>query len=147
MPFPQALLLSQRAELSAALRSPCSHHEASPQLLCSSRGTPRDLSCSSYILPSRPFTTFVALLCTLIMLCPSDIVAHKLLEMRPHSSEQSRTTPSLTRLAVWAWCTPEYSWLFWLHSTLRDHIQLDINQNLQIPFCRAALQSHPQVCT
>jgi len=40
----------------------CSRHEASPQLLCSALSKPRELSCSSYILPSRPFTVFTALL-------------------------------------------------------------------------------------
>ena len=40
-------------------------HEASPQLLCSGLNAPRDLSCSSHILASRPFTTFTDLLWTL----------------------------------------------------------------------------------
>ena len=40
----------------------CSHHGSSPQLLCSGLDKPRDLSRSSYTLPSRLFTTFVALL-------------------------------------------------------------------------------------
>jgi len=47
MPFPRALSLSHRAELSAAPRLPvrsCSRHEASPQLLCSALSTPRGLS-------------------------------------------------------------------------------------------------------
>jgi len=76
MPFPQALLLSQRAELSAASPLPvrsCSHHEAFPQLLCSALSTLRVLSLSSYVLHSRPFTTiFVTLLWmfSLIVLCP-----------------------------------------------------------------------------
>ena len=63
MPFPRALSLSQRAELSAAPRFPvrsCSRHEASPQLLCSALSKPRDLSPSSHILPSRPFPIFIA---------------------------------------------------------------------------------------
>ena len=33
-------------------------------LLCSGLNTPRDLSCSSHILPSRPFTIFIAFLWT-----------------------------------------------------------------------------------
>ena len=65
MPFPRALSLSHRAELSAAPPLPvrsCSHHEASPQLLCSALSQPRDLSHSSYILPSGLYTSFIALL-------------------------------------------------------------------------------------
>jgi len=68
VPFPRALSLSHRAELSAAPPLPvrsCSRHQASPQLLCSALSTPRDLSSSSYVFPSRPFPTFVALLLTL----------------------------------------------------------------------------------
>ena len=64
MPFPRALSLSQRAELSADPPLPvrsCSRQEASSQLLCSGLNTPRDLSCFSYTLPSRPFSIFVPL--------------------------------------------------------------------------------------
>jgi len=70
MPFPQALSLSHRAELSAVPPLPvrsCSRHEGSPQLLCSGLNKPRALSQSSYLLPSRsflillPFSTTVQL--------------------------------------------------------------------------------------
>ena len=80
MPFPRALSLSHRAELSAAPPLPvrsCSRHEASPQLLCSVLSAPRDLSCSSHTLLSRTFTVFVTLLLMLshslmpvILRCP-----------------------------------------------------------------------------
>jgi len=63
MPFPRALPLSHRAEISAAPALPvrsCSRHEASPQLLCSGLSKPRDLSCFSYFLPSKLFITFIA---------------------------------------------------------------------------------------
>ena len=56
MPFPQALSLSQRAELSAPALLPvrsCGHHEASPQLLCSRPNKSRGLSCCSHFLSSR----------------------------------------------------------------------------------------------
>ena len=43
----------------------CSRHEASPQLLCSVLSKGWDLSLSSYTLPSRTFTIFVAFLWTL----------------------------------------------------------------------------------
>ena len=58
MLFPQALSLSHRAELSASSPLPgrsCSHHEASPQLLCSGLNQARDLSPSPYTFLSRPF--------------------------------------------------------------------------------------------
>ena len=64
MPFPRALLLSQRAELSAALPLPVrsfSRHQASPQLLCSGLNKPGDLSCSHAVFPSRSFIIFTAL--------------------------------------------------------------------------------------
>jgi len=57
--------VTHRAELSAAPPLPvrsCSLHEASPQLLCSVLRKPRDLSCSSHVLLSRPFPTLAALL-------------------------------------------------------------------------------------
>ena len=59
MPFPRALSLSQRAELSS-VRS-CSRHQASPQLLCSGLNKPGDLSCSHAVFPSRSFIIFTAL--------------------------------------------------------------------------------------
>ena len=43
----------------------CSCHEASLSLLCSGPNKPRGLSCSSYLLPFKPFTIFAALLWTL----------------------------------------------------------------------------------
>jgi len=43
----------------------CSRHQASPQLLCSVLSKPGVFSCSSSVLPSKPFTVFVALLWTL----------------------------------------------------------------------------------
>jgi len=79
MPFPQALPLSHRAELSSALPLPVrsySHREASPYLLCSGLSTPRDLSCSPYILPSVPLTIFVVIFGHCLILCPC-IVAPK----------------------------------------------------------------------
>jgi len=63
MPFPRALSLSHRAELSAVPPLPvrsCSRHEASPQLLCSALSTPRGLSRSSHTLPYRLFPVSVA---------------------------------------------------------------------------------------
>ena len=65
MPFPRALSLSHRAELSAAPLLPvrsCSRHRASPQLLCSGLSKPRDHNCSSYTCPSRPIPIFTAIL-------------------------------------------------------------------------------------
>jgi len=56
MPFPPALSLSHRAELSAAPPLPvrsCSRHEASPQLLCSGLSKSSNISCSSHTLPSK----------------------------------------------------------------------------------------------
>ena len=73
MPFPRALSLSHRAELSAAPPLParsCSCHEASPQLLCSALSKPRDM-CSLYVLPSKTLYNFLQpfLGCFLIVLC------------------------------------------------------------------------------
>lgn len=50
-----------------APRSTTPHSYPMPELRC----------CSSYILPSRIFTTYAALLWTLIVLCPSYIVNRK----------------------------------------------------------------------
>ena len=64
MPFPRALSLSHRAELSAAPPLPvrsCSRHEAFPQLLCSALSTPGGFSCFSHVFPSIPFIVFIAL--------------------------------------------------------------------------------------
>ena len=65
MPFPQALTLSQRAELSAALHYLWGAAAAMRASLSSSALGPTkqwNLRCSSCILSSRPFTIFVALL-------------------------------------------------------------------------------------
>ena len=67
MPFPQALWLSQRAELRAAPLLPvrsCSRHEASPQLLCFVLSKPGVLTSSSYAQPSRHLIISVAFLWT-----------------------------------------------------------------------------------
>ena len=72
MPFPRALSLSHRAELSAAPPLPvrnCSCREASPQLLCLRRNKLRDFSCLSYVLSSIPFPLFVDFLWTLSNSC------------------------------------------------------------------------------
>lgn len=68
MPFLRALSLTLRALLSAVPLLPvwsCSHHAAfhQPPLLLAERT--KGPQCSSYTLPSRPFTTFTALLRTL----------------------------------------------------------------------------------
>lgn len=57
----------QWAEISACpsaplMRKPQAAMRSSLSLLCSGLNNSKDLSCSSYILPSRPFTIFVALL-------------------------------------------------------------------------------------
>ena len=44
---------------------------------------------------------------------------HTVLEVRPHSAEQSGTTPSLTQWQCWAWCSPQLARIaartrFWL---------------------------------
>jgi len=78
MPFPRALSLSQRAELSAAPPLPvrsCRCHEASPQFLRSVLNELRALSRASYVLQSRPFIIFIAIFWTLTILCPSYTVA------------------------------------------------------------------------
>ena len=114
MPFPRALSLSQRAELSAAPPLPvrsCSRHQASPQpaLLCAeqTKGSP-------HVSPSRSFPIFVALLWRLIVSCPY-IVTHKTaLSARGEAIQQRAEGPiaSLTGWQCWAWCTPRHSWPF-----------------------------------
>ena len=39
---------------------------------------------------------------------------HPVLEVRPHSEEQSRQPLSSLSGQCWAWCTPGYTWPFWL---------------------------------
>ena len=95
-------------------------------LLCSGLSKPRHLSHSSYILSSRPFTIFAAPLFssfTFFLHCSSQNCT---------SAEQ---TPPLAQWQCWAWCTPGYSWPFWLQGTLLTHVLLAINQNPQIPSC------------
>ena len=147
MPFPRALSLSQTAELSSASQLPvrsCSRHEASPQLLCSGLSTPRDLSCSSYTLPSDASPLLLpSLEHSLIALWPSYIVAPKPAPSGGGEATQHRArwgSPPLTRWHCWAWSTPEYGWLFGCQGTLLAHIQLAVSQSPQIPFCKAALQ-------
>ena len=66
-------------KVSACPSAPCesySHHEASPQPPLPWGEKPRELSCPSHILPSRPFPIFIALLWRLsVSLCPSDTVS------------------------------------------------------------------------
>ena len=83
MPFPQALSLSHRAELSTAHPLPVSSCscEGSPQLLCLGPNYARELNHSSYLLPSRPFPIFVALLwifCFISLYCSTqNCTAHR----------------------------------------------------------------------
>ena len=95
MPFPRALSLSHRAELSAAPPLPvrsCSHHEAPPQLLCSGRSKPRVLSSSSQFFTPRLFTISVVLLWMLSNSFKSFMYCGTQDEAIP---EQSGTVPSL----------------------------------------------------
>ena len=119
MPFPQALSLSQRAELSAASLLPvrsCSCHEASPQLLCSGLNRARDLSHSSYLLPSKQFTIIIALLWVLsnsfisFLYCGTHPACSAGGEAAQRRAEQ--TTPPLTHWQCWSWCNPGYCWPF-----------------------------------
>ena len=110
MPFPRVLSLSYRAELSAALPLPvrsCSHHEGSPQLLCSGLSKPRDHSRSSHTLPSTPLTIFIAMLWTLsdsfLSFSRSGTDPHAVLELRLHGTAEH---PPLTQWQCRAWCTP-----------------------------------------
>jgi len=82
-------------------------HEASPQLLCSGLNKPRALSCFSYILPSRPFTVFIALLWTLV-LCLSYIVVIRtvhsrayILAGRDHSGQQWLVAATVRCMCSW----------------------------------------------
>ena len=113
MPFTQALSLPQRAELSAAPLLPvrsCGLHEASPQLLCSGLSKPGDLSAPHTPCPSDSSpSSYPSSGCSLTVVCPSGIVAlkgHTVLEVRPHSAEQSGTTLPLAWQQCWAWCVP-----------------------------------------
>ena len=101
MPFPRALSLSQRAELSAAPPLPvrsCSRHEASPQLLCCGLSKPGDLSHSSYSCHSRPSFIFVALLW---MFSNSSMFLNwgalncTVLEVRPHKCRAGDFLPAV----------------------------------------------------
>ena len=121
MPFPRALSLSHRAELSAAPPLPvrsCSRHEASPQLLCSGLSKPRGLSRSSDILPSSPLTIFVALHWMLsnssvsFSYCCTQTAPSAGGEAAQHRAEG--TTPPLAPWLCWAWCTTGCSWPFGL---------------------------------
>jgi len=96
-----------------------SHHEAVDtmrpplSLLCFGLKKPRDLCLSSHTLSSRLFTIFVALLWMLfnsfMSLSPNP---HPVLDVRPHSAEQSGTIPSLAQWQCWAWGTQGHSWPF-----------------------------------
>ena len=136
MQFPRPCHCHQRAELSTAPPLPvrnCSHHEASPQLLCSGLSKPRDLSHSSYISPCKSFG------CYLIVLCPSYIVgAPNCTQCRRWGCiTQSRTTSPLT---WWQRGAPGYSWSFGLSGHTPDKHSLAVNRNPKVPFHGATLQ-------
>lgn len=90
----------QWAEISACpsaplMRKPQAAMRSSLSLLCSGLNNSKDLSCSSYILPSRPFTIFVALLWMLsnsfmCILCCVPKTAH---------SNQSETALAMSRVS------------------------------------------------
>ena len=110
----------------------CAWHQAPLSAAPHTHGPP-DPSPSSQPSFGRP----------LVALCPSYAVApspHAVQEVRPHSAEQSRTSPPFTQWQCWAWCTPGYFGPLGCQGTLLAQIQLAVNQNPQTPFCRAALQ-------
>lgn len=92
---------------------------------------PRDISHSSYIFPSRPFTNFVALLWTKL---------NKTLEVRPHRTEQSRTVPSVTWSSTGHAASQDTFGPFGCQGKLLAQTELAINQNPKMPFHRTALQ-------
>lgn len=90
-----------------------SHSEITHQLSLLLAEKASDFSRSSYVLLSRLFTIFVALLLVLsnsfmsFFRCnPQNL--HTELELRPHSAEQRRflLSPSWQ---CWVWCTPGYN--------------------------------------
>ena len=99
----------------------CSHHEASPQLLCSSLRAPKDCSGSPYILDlSQPlYFTFG---CCLILW---HLDQHPVLELRPCSAKQGRTIPSLTWVAFLGIMHPRVQ--FGCQGTPLTNVQLTIN--------------------
>ena len=119
MPFPRALSLSQRAELSAAPPHPvrsCSRHEASHQLLCSGLSKPGGCSHSSHTAPSEPSpslqpsfglpNSFMSFLCSSTQTCTQC--------WRCGCTAQSRMGQPLPSPAVLDLVYPGYSWPFWL---------------------------------
>ena len=143
MPFPRALSLSHRAELSAAPPLPVRSCTRPPlSLLCSGLSTPRHLSHSLGIFPSRLSITFVALLRTQIALCPPYTVAPKPApsaggEAAQHSTAQ-RGQPLLPPGGSAGPEAPQC--LVGPQGTLLTHIQFAFSQNPQMPFHRAVLQ-------
>lgn len=93
MPFSHALSLSPESRtLMRSCRLPW-------HLLCSGLWKPRGLSRSSHILLSRFSAIFVFFRHSLLVLCPSYIVApnpHAVLEMRPQSAKQRGKLLSLS---------------------------------------------------
>jgi len=155
MLFPRALSLSHRAELSAAPLLPvrsCSRHQASLQLLCSALSKPRNLSCSSYTLPSRPFTIFIARHGhSLIGVSPPCTVAqksHTVLKVRLHSAEQKGATPPSPTSSAGLAAPQGTDGTFGCQATLLPHGLTCHHPQSKISFfggCSAA--SHLQVCT
>lgn len=108
-------------------------------ILFSGLDKPGDFSHSSYIIPSRPFTTFIALLCNSFTFFSCCGVQTCIQSLRWDSTAQSmagQSFPSPTGSAG----TDTQSGHFGCQSTVLTQILLSINQKNQIPFHSTALQ-------
>jgi len=107
----------------------CSHHEASPQLLCSVLNQPRALSCSPYTIPSVLSTIFVALFWTL---SDSFIPFCNVVHIAAHSA-QDEATP---HRAVW-----DNRFLQSSSDAMLDALQIMVG----LPGCLYTLLTHAQL--
>ena len=131
-PFPKHPQLSLDAAPCHSLRPCCCHREQSlelhlpfglPSVLSALGWTNQwDLGHSSYTLPSRPFTIFVALLWMLCNILKSFLCCSNQTYMQ--CSRWGRIaegiTSSLAQWQCWVWCIPGYGWHFWLPEHTAD---------------------------
>ena len=126
-------------------RARCSLLWASSQLFCSGLNKSRALGQFSYTLLSRPFTIFVALLW---MFSKSFIPfltlwyprLHTALEVRLHWHWAEWDNPSPCMVNAGPGAPQGTICSLGCQGTLLTHVQLIVNQNLQITFHRAPLQ-------
>ena len=146
MPFPWALLLPLESRAQHCPFTPfecCSHHETSPQLLCSGLNESKDISHSSCIFPFRLFSILIAFhKHSLIVLSPYIVVPKSACSAQCEATVPAESRVEQSFLLPTGGARPDAPQSvvghFGSQGTLPSQTQLAVNQNTQIPFCKAA---------